>query len=47
MEKPYPLEIGQELDISYQLVSKIARALIKSKLVARRKMRLIKIGHFI
>ncbi|MCC3359548.1 hypothetical protein [Bacillus sp. REN16] len=33
--KPYPLEIGQELDISYQLVSKIARALIESELVVR------------
>ncbi|MFP3422831.1 helix-turn-helix domain-containing protein, partial [Bacillus sp. SIMBA_161] len=33
--KPYPLEIGQELDISYQLVVKIVKKLIDSDLVIR------------
>ncbi|WP_200416173.1 MarR family winged helix-turn-helix transcriptional regulator [Virgibacillus salexigens] len=35
--KAYPLEIGQELDISYQLVSRIARGLIDSELVIRKE----------
>lgn len=33
--KPYPLEIGQELDISYQSVSKIAKGLIEFELAIR------------
>lgn len=35
--KAYPLEIGQELDISYQLVSRIARGLIVTELVIRKE----------
>lgn len=35
--KAYPLEIGRELDISYQLVSKIAKDLIDSELLIRKE----------